>query len=866
MPTLKKIQSSFNAGVFSPTTWSRIDIDKYQFALKECKNFIIHPHGAVSNRPGTYFVASTKDDNKTCRIFPFIFSLDQAYIIEFGEEYIRFFTDGAQITQSSAAYEIVSPYQESDLEDLKIESSADTIYIMHPLYQTRVLGRYGNTDWRLSLFENENGPFMPENIENISLHASAVTGSAISLISSSAVFDPDHVGSIWRLRHYIEGQADTTTFSSATTGGSIRCFTTWRLITHGTWTGKLKIEKSTDGGNTWTMLRAFTSANDNNVNTSGTEDIELNEEPFLVRMNMYDFGSGTCTADLTTDPFNQEGIFEATTYNNATALTGSVLTDFGSTDDTLNWAEGSWSEKNGWPRVARFTQGDRLAFGGTEAEPQTDWISKTSQYTNFGRNIISSLDTDAISQNLPTRQLNAINGMAVLQRLIVFTAASEWAIGASDGSPLTPTNAPQNIQGYNGSSGIDPVLIGNEAVFMQGRGNVVRNLKFSFQDDGYTGSELNILARHLFEGYSIKEMVYQQEPDRIVWCLRSDGKLLALTYMPEQDVVAWAWHETEGEIESIAVIPADGYDELWMVVSRETGRFVERMAKRMASEDVRYQYFVDCGIGYDNSVDITNVTFASAAVVSGFMDTGLLTEEEPFLDAITIEAPIVVTAPSHELSDGDVITISDVVGTTEINGNTYKVEIINSNQFFLVVNTPTGVYVDGDGYSSYVSGGVFRAYFTTFSGLDHLEGMTVAILGDGNVFPQQVVTDGAITLDVGCQIVQVGLPYESDLETLPVELALRDGTMQGRKIKISEVKMFRIKSRGGFLGSSFDDLHEVFHPTVSEFNEAPVLETGVSVGEDLGGEYIEQSTICFRQEDPLPVTIGYITYDISIGG
>ena len=136
---------------------------------------------------------------------------------------------------------------------------------------------------------------------------SAVTGS-VTLTSSASLFAALHVGALFKLKHFIEGQVDSTAFSSATTSSGIKCFRTWRLITHGTWTGKFHVEKSDDGGSTWTVIRSFSSADDFNANTSGTEDVESNPQPFLVRINMYSYTSGTANIDLTTDSFFQEGI------------------------------------------------------------------------------------------------------------------------------------------------------------------------------------------------------------------------------------------------------------------------------------------------------------------------------------------------------------------------------------------------------------------------------------------------------------------------------------------------------------------------------------------------------------------------------
>lgn len=425
---------------------------------------------------------------------------------------------------------------------MRFESSADVIYITHPDYQTRTLSRYGETDWRLELYAPQDGPFMQENVTDSTLIASATTGNEISLNSATALFATTHVGSFWKLRHYVEGQTDSQNYASTGNGTGITCFTTWRLITHGTWTGTLKVEKSVDAGVTWTNLRTFTGADDFNPNTSGTEDVDTNTVPFLVRTNMTVHSSGNCYADITADSFYQEGIFEFLTYNTAYACTGKVVETIADTTATKSWREGSWSDYRGWPKVARFYQ-DRLCFAATESEPMNIWMTQTGNYISYKVNSIL-LDSDAITTSLPSRQLNAINGLVAMNKLIALTSSSEWTIGSTGSSVLTPTSIEQKIEGYRGSAGVNPVVVGNEAIYVQNAGKVVRNLGYDFGSDSFTGEELNILSKHLVDRWSILDMAYQQDPDSIVWLLRDDGKLLAMTYMREQKVVAWTINDT----------------------------------------------------------------------------------------------------------------------------------------------------------------------------------------------------------------------------------------------------------------------------------------------------------------------------------
>ena len=979
--------ASFAGGEYSPAIYPRVDLEKYKSGLKTCRNFIIHPTGGASNRCGSQYIDDARYDDSMCIAQEFIFNQDQAYVLEFGHLYVRFYTNGAQIQSSGSAYQVETPYRHSDLTSLRFESSADVIFITHPDYITRTLSRYAESNWVLETYEPDDGPFMPENIlDNSSMSIAAVTGedvtlsvgtvtnidTAISLLlhmngvdasttftdamgksvtavgnaqidtaqqkfgTASGLFDgtgdyltvPDsadfymadsdwtidfwvrfdsvsgccffshstdsdnyaigffdgtslrfsikntgvfttsysvtwspivntwyhvaivrsgglikyfidgailgsegststwpnftgtfnigndttgngvasydgwldefriskgvarwtssftpqveeystytvsqvsdfsfdslHVGALFKLRHYIGGQTISQAFTSATSSSSIKCFTTWRIITHGTWTGKIRIEKSTDGGTTWTALRTFSSTDDFNANTSGTEDIEANPVPFLIRANMYSYTSGTCNVDLTTDPFYQEGIVRVVDYVSPTSVLVDVLQEVGSTSSTLTWSEGSWSAYRGYPSIARFFQ-DRLCFANTDSEPQTIWTTKTSDYYSFIRNQ-TLLDTDGITINLPSRQLNAINGLIAFKKLLAFTSASVWSIGPVQSSALTPTSVQTDVEDYAGSADIIQQVIGTEAFYVQADNQSVRNIGYRLDNDGFTGSETNILCKHLFEGYTITKMAYQRRPNSVLWCLRSDGVLLGMTYLAEQEVVAWTHHDTDGTIESICVIPTSTTDELWMTIDRDNGRTVEKM-------DGRKQFSVSDHVFMDSFIEIENSTLVISAT--------------------------------------------------------------------------------------------------------HLANQTVAILGDGEVLDQQTVSaSGTLAMSDTYSVAYVGLPYYADLETLNIEVPVQDGSIQGSMIKIGNVVFRLVNTRGGWVGPKEDVLYEAFDYdklTAHNFidnDEALGITDNFSgdVRVPLGSEYKRGGRVFYRQVDPCPVTIGAISPEAEIGG
>ena len=142
-------QTNWTGGEFSPRLLGQTDLERYFSAAQRIKNFGVHPQGGAFFRPGTHYVADAKNNDKKCVLWPFIFSVTQAYIIEVGDQYMRFYRDQIQI-DSGGPVEIATPYLEAELEQIKFTQSADTMYITHPNHQPRKLTRSSHTSWTLT--------------------------------------------------------------------------------------------------------------------------------------------------------------------------------------------------------------------------------------------------------------------------------------------------------------------------------------------------------------------------------------------------------------------------------------------------------------------------------------------------------------------------------------------------------------------------------------------------------------------------------------------------------------------------------------------------------------------------------------------
>jgi hypothetical protein len=221
MPRTTLALTSFVSGEFSPKMDGRTDFEKYSSGAKTLENFLVHPQGAATRRVGTQFIAEVKSSAAKTRLIPFEFSTTQTYVLEFGNNYIRFFKDKGQILSGGSAYEISSPYLTAELFDIKFAQSADVMYITHPNHEVMKLSRTGHTAWTLAEVEFTDGPYLATNTTTTTLTpASAsvgtgvnITASAVTGINGGTGFQTTDVG---RIISFNSGKAKITSRSSTT--------------------------------------------------------------------------------------------------------------------------------------------------------------------------------------------------------------------------------------------------------------------------------------------------------------------------------------------------------------------------------------------------------------------------------------------------------------------------------------------------------------------------------------------------------------------------------------------------------------------------------------------------------------------------
>jgi hypothetical protein len=251
--------------------------------------------------------------------------------------------------------------------------------------------------------------------------------------------------------------------------------------------------------------------------------------------------------------------------------------------------------------VSYFDQ--RRSFAGTTNHPQDVWMTKTGTESDISYSIPVK-DTDRIQFRVASREANKILHIVPLNELLLLTSSAELRVSPVSSEAITPTNLSVRPQSYIGAATVQPTVINNSLVYCAARGGHVREMGYSWQSNGFVTGDLSLRAKHLFDNLTVVDQAFAKCPIPIVWFVSSNGKLLGMTYIPEEQVGAWHQHSTDGYFESICAVPEGNEDRLYAVIRRTIGgvtkRYIERMASRLVGA-IEDSFFVDAGLTYDGA-------------------------------------------------------------------------------------------------------------------------------------------------------------------------------------------------------------------------------------------------------------------------
>lgn len=890
MANVRTLQRSFGGGELSPEMYGRIDDAKYQSGAATMRNFIAKPQGPAENRPGFSFVSEVKDSSKQTRLIPFTFNTTQTMVIETGAGYFRFHTQGGTLQAGS-----YSAYKSSTVT-ITIASPGVVTWSNHGLVNTdRVAftttgalptGITANTayyvlkidDNSFRISTSQNGTPINTTGSQSGTHAAHKVYSVADCVRVSDVnyycitetlgYAPPNAtywypmgGTAYEVPnpyaeadlfdiHHVQSADVLTLVHPNYPPKELRRLgsTTWTLInvpftpsvsapsgvtavasghTTAKYDYKYVVTTLAEDQVSESAASSVATANGNLLETGGIVTISWSAVTGAFRYNVYKLQGGiygyigqTASTSIIDDNINPDMSTSPPNY------------------DTV------FDGANKYPGAVSYFE-QRRVFAGTNNDPQTIWMTRSGTESNMSYSL-PTRDDDRIKFRVAAREANTIRHIVPLTQLLLLTSSAEWRVTSVNSDAITPSTISVRPQSYVGSNNVQPVIINNTMIYGAARGGHVRECGYSWQANGFVTGDMSIRAAHLFDNLDILDMAYSKAPTPIIWMVSSSGKLLGLTYVPEQSIGAWHQHDTDGTFESCTVVAEGKEDVLYVVVKRTVDgssvRYIERMESRQYDDQAR-AFFVDSGATYDG----TNMS-ATTMTVSGGTTWGS-------------SETLTLTASASKFVYPGTSDVGDAVVIDDGNGNKYRFQILETTSAITA-----NVRVDRTVPVSLRNTATTEWSFArnTISGLTWLEGETVNILADGAVHPQRVVTDGAITLDRSSSIVTIGLPITADLQTLPVAMQIDSGFGQGRMKNVNKAWLRVFQSSGIFIGPDENNLTEAKQRTTEPYGTPPALKSK-EILVMTTPSWADSGQVFIRQTDPLPLSVVALTLEISVG-
>ena len=682
-------------------------------------------------------------------------------------------------------------------------------------------GRYCGAD-----IDFVDGPYLDENITDTTIYASANTGS-VTLTASANLFASTDVGRLVRLREVIEVQHDEWKASTDYAQNA--------LVRFGD-----NVYKKTDSG----------------TDASGlTPPVHLS-------------GSETYGAITWAYQHSGSGYLKITGYTSATVVTALFKNDAGvlpasvvsSSNTTTRWSLGAFGGTQGQPRAVAFYE-ERLYFAGTTGQPQTIFGSVSADFENHTP---GTLDDSAVNFTIASDKVNVIKHLLPARFLQILTTSAEFTLsGGSGTTPVSPTNVNVLRETTFGTSDVRPLRAGNSTILIQKGQEKVKEITFDLDTDGLLGIDLSILADHLPRG-GLTDMVWQQEPELIIWFVHADGRLIGLTYDRANGAIGWHEHPISGT-SGHATITVSDYANIavgtTLTLTKSDGTTVtftsEAAGSSAPSATLGFRPNTDNNTTADNiftainaHADFTVANPAAATVtvketaptVGGLLSIKSSDEVRLFASGQARAIVESITAIPSGAEDQVYVSVK-----REINGSTVR-HIAFINTIYFNDQVTEAFFVD-DGLT-------YQGVSTsTISGLNHLEGEIVSILADGSTHPDKTVTNGKVTLDRNTTHAHIGFGYKSFIETLRLEAGADDGIAQGKIKRIHGVTARFLNTVGAEIGPSTANLDRVpFRDSSMSMDEAVPLFNGDKEVSFPSG-YDNDAQIVIQQTQPLPMAV-----------
>ena len=778
------------------------------------------------------------------------FSLQDFAGVNINSTALTTFTSGGKVNQ---VFEMVTPYTTAVLRDLKYVQSADVMTITHPDFAPKDITRTAHDNWTINDIR-----FYPETVfpTGTSVTVTATGSTSISYCVTAVNVDtseeslrgvgPDIV--ITFISSATQAVVTTSGAHNLAVGDEINIKNVVGMV-------QVNDRRYRVGGVPSTTTLELTDTSLSVVDSTGYTAYDsggILNAGFVKVTNAHDDtvdNTINWTASAKAGSYNiykdTNGIFGFIGTSEKTTFQDDNIKE--DTDDTPPRIRNPFIGTNNFPSTVGYYQ-QRRVFANTNTHPQRIFMSQTANISNMATSSPSK-DDDAIVITIASTQVNEVRHLIPVADLVVLTSGGEWLLNGAADAAITPATVQVTPQTYYGCTELQPILSGANVIFAE-NGSIIRDLGYRYETDSYSGNDISILARHLFDNFELKDWCYRQSPDSLIYVVRDDGILLCLTYLKEQEVFGWTRMSTVGNFTSCSSIAEGNSDAFYVIAERSingsTVKYIERMDDRNF-EELEDAFFVDAGLSYDVPVTISGFTNAN---------------------------PLVITATGHGFSNGDKVDISGVLKKDatapqghslcdDVCGQGFEVAGVTTNTFQIKIGA---TLVDGSAFPVYHSKGTVRKQITTLSGLWHLEGEKVVGNSNGNVIGPLTVTNGSVTLPDGASRVNLGISYTAEIQTLRLNVPAATGeTIQSKDKKLSRLTVRTERCMGMQVGPDVDTMRDVKFGIPAKFGQPRVLFAG-DKETTLKPNWSKEGQFVIRQTDPMPLTVLAVIPDALLGG
>lgn len=662
MPKLTHIQNSFSSGELSPLLKGRTNLAQYSNGCADLTNMVVMPQGGVTKRPGTKFIREVKTSANTTTLIPFIVGADQSYVLELGNQYIRFYRNGgillstAAVSNGTFATDLTG-WTDDDTGTGASTWNAGTMRLnggaAGVAARTQAVSYVGTAQHTLTFTSSTNT--CGYRIGTTS-GGTQITSGTSSIGLNTITFTPTTAGTIYiQFRNTANNDADVDTVAIDTPVYEIPSPYTSAQVEAIQWAQSKdtlylahnavalrKVRRF--GASQWDIVEVdlvdgpYYSKTDDEYGgvgtgktitpsgTTGSITVTASSALFVST----DVGRSIRYRPSTSDEWSEITI---TAYTNSTTVTGQVEKALASTTASTEWRLGMFSDTTGHPACVTFHE-QRLVLANTTDRPQTVWFSRAGDIEIFQPDNDSYKDevdaTSAMTYTVASRDSNDIVWLSSRNVLFLGTRGAIFAAKASSlDEAMTPNNISIKPAVKTAAHAAMPIETTNATLFIHFHQRKLLELAYNVENDAMAAVDLSILSEHLSQG-KIKAISRQEEPYNILWIITDDGKLRGLTYLRDQQVVGWHKHTIGGtnvSVKSVASIPGAKETELWMIVSRTingaTKQYVEQMTT-FFRDDVEAvdAFFVDSGLTYTGSAatSITGLSHLEAETVKAYAD------------------------------------------------------------------------------------------------------------------------------------------------------------------------------------------------------------------------------------------------------